>query len=53
MQFFHQAVGALLENESAGEDWKALQKSTEEETKEADTFREAFKPYDFTLTKVE
>ena len=46
MQFFHQAVGSLLEAENVGEDWKALQKSVEEETKATDAFREAFKPYD-------
>ena len=32
MQFFHQAVGSLLESDNAGNDWKALQKSVEEET---------------------
>ena len=46
MQFFHQAVGSLLEAENVGDDWKALQKSVEEETKITSEFREAFKPYD-------
>ena len=46
MQFFHQAVGSLLEAENVGDDWKALQKSEEEETKITSEFREAFKPYD-------
>lgn len=46
MQFFHQAVGSLLEAENVGDDWKALQKSVEEETKITEEFREAFKPYD-------
>ena len=53
MQFFHQAVGSLLESDNAGNDWKALQKSVEEETEIANTFREMFKPYDFTLPKEE
>lgn len=47
MQFFHQAVGALLETENAGDDWKALQKSVDEETEIANVYREMFKPYDF------
>ena len=53
MQFFHQAVGSLLESDNAGNDWKALQKSVEEETEITNAFREMFKPYDFTLPKEE
>ena len=53
MQFFHQAVGSLLEAENVGEDWKSLQKSPEEEAKVAENVRELFKPYDFTLTRSE
>ena len=53
MQFFHQAVGSLLESDNAGNDWKALQKSVEEETEITNAFREMFKPYDFTLQKEE
>lgn len=49
MQFFHQAVGSLLESANAGEDWKALQKSVEEETEITNAFREMFKPFDFTI----
>ncbi|KNB43884.1 hypothetical protein JH06_2165 [Blastocystis sp. subtype 4] len=53
MQFFHQAVGSLLEAENVGEDWKSLQKSPEEEAKVTEKVRELFKPYDFTLTRNE
>lgn len=51
MQFFHQAVGSLLESTNAGDDWKGLQKSVEEETENTNAFREMFKPYDFTVEK--
>ena len=53
MQFFHQAVGSLLEAENVGDDWKNLQKSVEEEAQIANQVRELFKPYDFTLEKKE
>lgn len=53
MQFFHQAVGSLLESANAGDDWKALQKSVEEETETTNAFRESFKPFDFTIKKEE
>lgn len=53
MQFFHQAVGSLLEAENVGEDWKSLQKSSEEEAEITNKVRELFKPYDFTLTRSE
>ena len=49
MQFFHQAVGSLLETENVGTDWKGLQKSVEEEAALTNKFREMFKPYDFTV----
>ena len=49
MQFFHQAVGSLLETSNAGDDWKSLQKTVEEETEITNKFRELFKPYDFTI----
>lgn len=48
MQFFHQAVGSLLETENAGDDWKNLRKSPEEEAEITAKVRELFKPYDFT-----
>ena len=52
MQFFHQAVGSLLETANAGDDWKGLQKSVEEETENTNAFRELFKPYDFTIQEL-
>lgn len=48
MQFFHQAVGSLLETENVGDDWKNLRKSPEEEAEITAKVRELFKPYDFT-----
>lgn len=48
MQFFHQAIGSLLETENAGDDWKNLRKSPEEEAEITAKVRELFKPYDFT-----